>query len=125
MVVLSYDKKKESAKFSELRREAGAWLKLKRLDRGLSQSQLAAKLGSDHYTFISQIEIGKSRIPPERYLDWARALDIPEREFIRHMLRFYDPAIHAVMFREERKSRRSPPRRTPKVEEVSAFSARP
>lgn len=99
-------KKKETAKFSELRKEAGSWLKQKRLDINLSQSQLASILGSDHYTFISQIEIGRSRIPPDRYLDWALALKIDPYEFAQHMLRFYDPAIFELMFLDDRKSRK-------------------
>lgn len=82
----------------DLRRKAGRWLKAEREARGLSQSQLAAVLGSDHYTFISQIEIGRSRVPIERYRDWARALGLDDRQFVREMLRFYDPIIFEVIF---------------------------
>ena len=44
----------------ELRKEAGLWLKELREKRGLSQRQL----GANYYTFISQLELGRVRIPP-------------------------------------------------------------
>ena len=47
----------------ELRREAGVWLKELRERRGMSQRQLASKLGAEYYTFISQLETGRGRIP--------------------------------------------------------------
>ena len=48
----------------ELRREAGLWLRELRERRGLSQRQLASHLGAEYYTFISQLETGRGRIPP-------------------------------------------------------------
>src|SRR4051794_13909885 len=81
-----------------LRREGGQWLKSLREARNLSQSQLAAKLGSDHYTFISQVESGRGRIPPDRYGDWAIALGVPGYEFTRELLRYYDPPLFDMLF---------------------------
>ena len=95
---MSKPREPKSVEVLDLRRKAGRWLKAQREARGLSQSQLAAVLGSDHYTFISQIEIGRSRVPTERYRDWARALDMDDRLFVREMLRFYDPIIFEVIF---------------------------
>lgn len=95
------DKQARHADAVKLRKEGGKWLKQKREERGLSQSQLAAALGSDHYTFISQIEIGRSRVPHNRYAEWSRALGIEEFEFVRQMLHFYDPAIFQLMFQDE------------------------
>jgi len=46
-----------------LRREAGIWLKELREARGLSQRDLANLVGVEYYTFISQIESGRGRIP--------------------------------------------------------------
>ncbi|HBT68115.1 MAG TPA: XRE family transcriptional regulator, partial [Agrobacterium sp.] len=37
-----------------LRREAGLWLKEKREALGMSQRELAVKVGIEYYTFISQ-----------------------------------------------------------------------
>lgn len=81
-----------------LRREAGRWLKAQRERAGLSQTQLALRLGTDHYTFISQVEIGRSRIPPDRYRDWAVALEQPVVDFTRAVMRFYDPELSAILF---------------------------
>ena len=46
----------------QLRKQAGDWLKQRRADAGLSQADLAAKLGLKYYTFISQVENGFSRV---------------------------------------------------------------
>ena len=46
----------------ELRKEAGLWLKELREKRGLSQRQMAEKVGGNYYTFISQLE---SRARPD------------------------------------------------------------
>ena len=81
-----------------LRKQGGRWLKTLRTHAGLSQRQLANVLGLEYYTFISQLENGVGRIPPERYEDWANALDVPVREFVRQMLCFYDPITYDLLF---------------------------
>jgi transcriptional regulator with XRE-family HTH domain len=73
------------------RSKAGCWLRELREKRGLSQRQLAAKVGAEYYTFISQLEAGRGRIPPDRYLDWATALEIAPEDFVRSLMSFYDP----------------------------------
>jgi transcriptional regulator with XRE-family HTH domain len=87
-----------------LRREGGRWLKEKREQAGLSQRQLATAVGAEYYTFISQLETGRGRIPPDRYEVWASALNISSREFVRSVLRYYDPITFALLFEEERVS---------------------
>lgn len=82
----------------ELRRQAGRWLKALREDAGLSQRQLATKVGSDYYTFISQLESGRGRIPPDKYLVWASALMCEPREFVKEIMRFYDPVTYDILF---------------------------
>jgi transcriptional regulator with XRE-family HTH domain len=74
-----------------LRMQAGQWPKTRRTHAGFAQRQLANVLGLEYYTFISQLEHGIGRIPPERCEDWANALDVPVREFVRQTFRFYDP----------------------------------
>src|SRR6516225_242423 len=66
----------------ELRRDVGQWLKRLREAKGLSQRDLAEKVGVECYTFISQVESGRGRIPPDRYRLWAKALAVPAREFV-------------------------------------------
>ena len=50
--------------------------------RGLSQRDLARKVGADYYTFISQLENGHGRIPPDRYLVRACALGVEPRDLL-------------------------------------------
>lgn len=92
--------KRTSADVQDLRREGGRWLKEMRERAGLSQRQLAARVGADYYTFISQLETGRGRLPPDRYREWARALDVPEKVFVREILRFYDPITFGILFGE-------------------------
>ena len=90
--------RRASSDVQELRREGGKWLKEQRERAGLSQRQLADLVGAEYYTFISQLETGRGRIPPDRYLVWAEALAISPREFVKAMLRFYDPVTYGILF---------------------------
>jgi transcriptional regulator with XRE-family HTH domain len=93
----------ETTRFEEdgrrdLRVQAGSWLRARREERNLSQRDLAEKIGTLYYTFISQIESGRGRIPAERYVAWADALELEHRDFAISMLRFYEPATYALIF---------------------------
>lgn len=84
----------------ELRRMAGHWLKEVREKRGLSQRQLAKLVGAEYYTFISQLENGRGRIPPDRYREWAVALKVDAAEFVQTLMKYYDPVTHEILFGE-------------------------
>jgi transcriptional regulator with XRE-family HTH domain len=90
--------KRSATEVQDLRREGGRWLKDMREAAGLSQRQLAAKVGADYYTFISQLETGRGRIPPDRYTDWAKALGMADKDFVREVMRFYDPITYGILF---------------------------
>jgi transcriptional regulator with XRE-family HTH domain len=92
--------RRTAANVQELRREGGRWLKEQRERAGLSQRQLADRVGADYYTFVSQLETGRGRIPPDRYKQWADALDIPAREFVKSVMRYYDPTTYELLFGE-------------------------
>lgn len=81
-----------------LRREAGKWLKELRVSRNLTQRELADLVGVEYYTFVSQLEVGRGRIPPDRYERWAEALGMPSAEFVKHLMRFYDPETYRILF---------------------------
>jgi transcriptional regulator with XRE-family HTH domain len=85
----------------EFRREGGAWLRDLRERRGLSQRQLADAVGLEYYTFVSQLETGRGRIPPDRYVVWANALGVEPKWFVKNLIRFYDPITFAVLFDDE------------------------
>ena len=97
----SNPQKRTSGDVQELRREDGRWLKERREAVGLSQRQLAKLVGADYYTFISQLEAGRGRVPPDRYCDWAVAFAIPPKELVRTLLRFYDPITYELLFGED------------------------
>ena len=82
----------------ELRREGGRYVRELREARGLSQRQLAALIGVEFYTFVSQIETGRGRIPPDSYRIWADALGLDVREFVQTLMQFYDPVTHRILF---------------------------
>jgi transcriptional regulator with XRE-family HTH domain len=89
--------KKEGKQF---RKEAGLWLKELRLAAGLSQLELAARLGLRYYTFVSQIENGFGSVPSDRMEAWARCLNVPPKAFARKLLSFYDPELYRLLFEE-------------------------
>lgn len=85
----------------DLRVHAGLWLRARREEKSLSQRELAERVGALYYTFISQIEAGRGRIPADRYAAWAEALEMEPRAFAISMLRFYEPATHTLIFGDE------------------------
>ena len=52
----------------------------------------------DYYTFISQIEAGRGRVPAERFKEWAQALDMEPREFAINLMKYYDPFTFEMIF---------------------------
>ncbi|KAB1070027.1 helix-turn-helix domain-containing protein [Methylobacterium planeticum] len=93
--------KLSSPETQELRREAGKLVKHLREQAGHSQRSLSAEIGSLPYTFVSQIETGRSRVPPDQIPVWADAFGIDARRFLLMIMRFYDPETFAVLFEEE------------------------
>jgi transcriptional regulator with XRE-family HTH domain len=86
----------------ERRRQAGAWLKELRARAGLSQIELAEKLGLKYYTFVSQVENGFGRVPTDSMERWARALDVPPADFARQLVAFYEPELHRLLYEVKR-----------------------
>jgi len=82
------------------KKKAGSWLREQRQKAGLSQMDLANKLGFKYYTFISQIENGFGRVPSQSMGDWARALGLRPSQFARVLLGYYDPALFHALFKD-------------------------
>ena len=84
--------------------EAGAYIKSLRLahDPKITQRALADKLKLDYYTFISQVETGAARVPPESQVAWAKALGVDSQEFAKKLLSYYDPHTHKALFPKNR-----------------------
>ena len=85
----------------KLRQSAGVLLKTLRERRGLSQRQLANLVGTEPYTFISQLENGRGRIPPNLYHTWAQVLGVEPRLFVRELMKYYDPVTYGILFGSE------------------------
>ena len=97
----SSPQRRTSSETIELRKDGGQWLKSLREAKGLSQRKLADLIGTDYYTFISQLETGRGRIPPDRYRVWSEALGVDQREFVKNVLKFYDPIKFEILFGNE------------------------
>lgn len=82
----------------KLRREAGRWLKSAREAAGLTQADLASRVGLRYYTFVSQVEGGLGRVPIEAQASWAEALGLEPQMFARTLLRYYEPELYRLLF---------------------------
>jgi transcriptional regulator with XRE-family HTH domain len=89
---------KSAPQAKQQRKRAGDWLKQLRAEAGLSQVDLAERLGLKYYTFVSQVENGFGRVPTESMESWARALGVDPPHFARRLLSFYDPELHRLLF---------------------------
>lgn len=89
---------RSTAEIQMLRQQAGRWLRALRERAGLSQRELAEAVGLEYYTFISQLEGGRGRLPPAQYLAFAEALDIPLHDFVKTLMRYYDPITYYALF---------------------------
>ncbi|MFZ4602705.1 MAG: XRE family transcriptional regulator [Alphaproteobacteria bacterium] len=95
--------RRSASDVQDLRRDGGKWLRELREAAGLSQRELAMRVNQDYYTFISQLETGRGRVPPDRYRDWANALGVPVQSFVKELMRFYDPITFDILFGEDEK----------------------
>ena len=87
-----------AAATKSLRQDAGRWLKAARETAGLTQAELAARVGLRYYTFVSQMESGLGRVPVESQGAWAQAVGLDPESFARTLLRHYEPELHRLLF---------------------------
>ena len=86
------------AQAKELRKQAGDWLKELRAKSGLSQIELANRLGFKYYTFVSQVENGFGRVPTASMEPWARALGVNPSHFAKELISFYEPELYRLLY---------------------------
>ena len=98
MAFNNHQKDEDPSRLSVLRKEAGGWLKARRCELGISQRELACRVNMEYYTFISQIEAGRGRVPSERMRIWAEALEMDTREFAITLMKYYDPHSYELIF---------------------------
>lgn len=85
----------------DLRKAAGQYIKGLRTAQGYTQADLARDLGLEFHTFVSQVETGSRRIPPEDIEKWAQCLKVDVQNFARHLFKFLDPVMYRLVFRKE------------------------
>jgi len=83
---------------ARLRREAGAYIQRLRLDRNLTQLELAIEVGVGYYTVVSQVETGQASVPSYQLKRWAQALGVDRRLFARKLLKCYNPYMSMELF---------------------------
>lgn len=91
----------------ERRKRAGEWLRTLREKAGLTQIELADRLGFKYYAFVSQVERGYGRVPMDKIVGWAQAVDTEPRSFAQRLISYYEPELHRVLY-EPLPERRSP-----------------
>ena len=81
------------------RKQAGTWLKGLRGQAGLTQTELAGRLGFKYYPFISQVENGFGRVPTEKMEAWAQTLGVDPSHFAKKLISFYEPELHRLLYK--------------------------
>ena len=79
-----------------LRQRGGDLLRQRREFLGLTQRQLAERVGLDPPTIVAQLESGVGRIEPHQYEQWAQALELPISKLVARVLEHTDPVAHRL-----------------------------
>ncbi len=78
-----------------LRVRVGAFVRGRRLELGLSQGDVIARLGYKSRNSVSNIELGLEGLPARRAHDWADVLEVDRDAFYR-IVAGLDPVPHAA-----------------------------
>jgi transcriptional regulator with XRE-family HTH domain len=78
--------------------DPGEVLAQRRQDLALSQAELAKVLAYPSVNFISMMESGRSKVPIERSVEIAAALEIDAKWFVERVLRDRHPHVADVIF---------------------------
>jgi transcriptional regulator with XRE-family HTH domain len=99
-------KKQKNARYdAERRTQFGQIIKSLRLAAGLTQDQLATLVQQEYFTFISQVETGRCRIPAADTELWARILGVDPQAFAKECVRYYEPVgYYQVIYKDDHKS---------------------
>ena len=70
----------------------------RRTELGMSQAEVAKKIGMASSNFITMIELGRAKVPPDRAISLADALDMNRVWFIERVLKKKFPDIADELF---------------------------
>lgn len=79
---------------------AGEWMRAVRIGIGLSQNQLLSHFTKRSAVFLSDMEAGKTRLTPQFYEHWARAVGLDVKQVAQVMIGFYTPFLYEPLFGE-------------------------
>ncbi len=82
----------------KLRKAIGIYLQRLRQQAGFTQLQVAEQMGYQYFTFVAQIEHGRSRVPPDDWTSWAVLYKQDPQTFSRRLLMHYDPHVYKACF---------------------------
>lgn len=80
-------------------------LKSKRMEKGLSQKDMALKMGSDNAQYVSNLERGVNRIPLDRLVRLQRILKISQKEILDALVFDYREDIKKQLKNERARTR--------------------
>ena len=83
----------------------GFYIRDLRLQAGLTQLELAQRVGMNAKQTISQIERGHAHVPPDRSHELARALGVSLYEFSKQLLSTQNPWLAVGLFGDRRLAR--------------------
>jgi transcriptional regulator with XRE-family HTH domain len=88
---MAYGRRKDNS-------EIGAIIKEAREKLGKTQRDLAADLGLDYYTMISQMELGYIAVPATLWVPVCDALGLDRYRFVLTCLTEYQPEVYTALF---------------------------
>lgn len=80
-----------------MRQRFGEWLKARREDAGVTQLDLSRILGHSYVSMVSQVERGRSLVPPPDLRAWADAVKVKPKEFALQYLYWCHPEASAML----------------------------
>jgi transcriptional regulator with XRE-family HTH domain len=90
----------DAEEIREYMKLAGEWMRAVRVSVGLSQNQLLSHFTKRSAVFLSDMEAGKTRLTPQFYEPWARAVGLDVRQVAQVMIGFYTPFLYEPLFGE-------------------------
>lgn len=80
-----------------MRQRFGEWLKTRREAAGVTQLGLSKTLGHSYVSMVSQVERGRSLIPPPDLRTWAEGINVKPKEFALSYLYWCHPEASAML----------------------------